>query len=137
VFAIADKGPAFPVQGGCETVLLVEDEPTLLEMIKRTREKHGYAVLAAAGPQEAIALPKAHSGNIRVLLTDVVMPQMNGRDLRERICGLHPGARTLFMSGYTADIIAHQGIVHDGLAFIQNPFAKKDLAAKLREILAQ
>jgi PAS domain S-box-containing protein len=135
--AIAEKGPALPVQGGCETVLLVEDEPTLLAMIKRTLEKLGYAVLAAAGPQEAIALAKAQSGNIHVLLTDVVMPQMNGRDLRERICGLHPGARTLFMSGYTADIIAHQGVVHDGLAFIQKPFAKKDLAAKLREILAQ
>jgi PAS domain S-box-containing protein len=137
VFAIADKVPAFPVQGGCETVLLVEDEPTLLAMIKRMLEKLGYAVLAAPGPEEAIILAKAQSGNIHVLLTDVVMPQMNGRDLRERICGLHPEVKTLFMSGYTADIIAHQGVVFDGLAFIQKPFSKKDLAARLGEILAR
>lgn len=136
VTPIAEKGHATKAPEGYETILLVEDEPTLLAMIKRMLESLEYNVLTALGPVEAMRLTEKYSSKIDLLLTDIVMPQMNGRDLAEHMQALQPDIKTLFMSGYTADIIADQGVVHEGLAFIQKPFAKKDLAAKLREILA-
>ncbi len=124
------------VAEGCETIMLVEDEPAILAMITRMVERLGYNVLAASSPTEALSIAAQHSGKIHLLLTDVVMPEMNGRELAEQIRTLRPEIETLFMSGYTADIIAKQGVVDEGLAFIQKPFSKKELAAKLREILA-
>ena len=120
---------------GHETILLVEDEPATLHMTCRMLEHHGYKVIPAVSPGEAIRLAREHSGEIHLLMTDVVMPEMNGRDLARTLQGLYPGVKRLFMSGYTADVIAHHGVLDDGVLFIQKPFDMKDLAAKIREVL--
>ncbi|MCA1792720.1 MAG: PAS domain S-box protein [Desulfobacteraceae bacterium] len=101
------------VAGGTETILLVEDEPTILRMTRMMLGRKGYSVIFAATPAEAIDLAKAHADKIHLLITDVVMPEMNGRDLAGQISELYPGIRLLFMSGYTADVIAHQGVLDD------------------------
>jgi PAS domain S-box-containing protein len=121
--------------GGSETILLVEDEPTILRMTRMMLERKGYSVLTAATPAEAIGLAETHADKIHLLMSDVVMPEMNGRDLAGQITALYPGIRLLFMSGYTADVIAHQGILDDGVAFIQKPFSMADMTVKVREVL--
>ncbi|MDZ7666100.1 MAG: PAS domain S-box protein [Desulfotignum sp.] len=121
--------------GGTETILLVEDEPTILRMTRMMLERKGYSVLPAATPGEAIDLAKTHADKIDLLMTDVVMPEMNGRDLAGQITALYPDIRLLFMSGYTANVIAHQGVLDDGVAFIQKPFSMAEMTEKVREIL--
>lgn len=130
----AGKESAAAVTGN-ETVLLVEDEPAILEMTGMMLHRLGYAVLSAGKPAEAIELARNHTGKIHLLITDVVMPEMNGRDLAQSIASLHPQIRRLFMSGYPADVIARQGVLDEGVLFIQKPFLMKDLAAKLREAI--
>lgn len=125
------------VSGGTETVLLVEDEPAMLVLSRKILTRLGYNVLSAATPGEALRLAKEFSGNIDILITDVVMPEMNGRDLARDLMRLYPGLKRLFMSGYTANVIAHQGVLDNGVNFIQKPFSVQDLAAKIREILEQ
>jgi CheY-like chemotaxis protein len=125
-----------PVPRGRETILLAEDEPVILEMTANMLEHFGYTVLTAGTPQEAIHKAKEHQGSIHLLMTDVVMPEMNGRDLAQNILNLYPDIRCLFMSGYTADIIAHQGVLNEGVYFIQKPFSMSKLADKVREALA-
>lgn len=120
---------------GHETILLVEDEPLFLDVIKSRLEKLGYAVLAASNPGDAIHQAREHAGQIDLMITDVVMPEMNGRDLAKNIMSLYPDIKRLFMSGYTADVIAHQGVLEEGVQFIQKPFAIKDLSAKIKETL--
>ncbi len=120
---------------GSEAILLVEDEPATLRMTKMLLEKLGYAVLAASTPGEAIRLAREHSGHIDLLITDVVMPKMNGRDLAKNLLAIYPEIRRLFMSGYTADVIAHQGVLDEGVHFLQKPFSRKNLAEKIREAL--
>ncbi|MFO7685212.1 MAG: ATP-binding protein, partial [Desulfobacterales bacterium] len=124
-----------PVRQGRETVLLVEDEPSILDLGKLMLEKLGYRVLAAATPGEALAMAETHCGEIDLLMTDVVMPEMNGRDLARRLLSLYPNLNRLFMSGYTANVIAHHGVLDEGVHFIQKPFSFKDLADKVREVL--
>jgi nitrogen-specific signal transduction histidine kinase/ActR/RegA family two-component response regulator len=121
--------------GGSETILLVEDEPTILRMTRMMLERKGYSVLMAATPAEAMEKAKSHSDVIDLLMTDVVMPEMNGRDLAGQITALYPDIRLLFMSGYTANVIAHHGVLDDGVAFIQKPFSMADMTAKVREVL--
>ena len=121
--------------GRGETVLLVEDETAILDMGKRMLERLGYTVLAASKPGDAIRLTEAYSGKIHLLMTDVVMPEMNGRDLAERMQALCPGLKCLFMSGYTANVIAHHGVLDPGVIFIQKPFSMMNLASKVREAL--
>ncbi|MFO7750836.1 MAG: PAS domain S-box protein [Desulfobacteraceae bacterium] len=121
--------------GGSETILLVEDEPSILRMTRMMLERKGYTVFTAATPAEALEKAKNHSGVIDLLMTDVVMPEMNGRDLAGQITALYPDIRLLFMSGYTANVIAHQGILDKGVAFIQKPFSMADMTVKLREVL--
>jgi len=121
--------------GGPETVLLVEDEAMLLKLAKTMLGKLGYSVLSASTPVEAIRLAREHTGTIHLLLTDVVMPEMNGRDLARQLLSLSPGLKCLFMSGYTANVIASHGVLEEGVHFIQKPFSLHDLAAKLREVL--
>lgn len=130
-----DGVEAEPVAGGGECILLVEDEPQLLKMTKMVLERKGYRVLAAAGPAEALALAAAQDGKIDLLATDVVMPGMNGRELAGRLQAANPQLRCLFMSGYTANVIAHHGVLDEGVAFIQKPVSSKDLVAKVREVL--
>jgi CheY-like chemotaxis protein len=121
--------------GGTETILLVEDEPMILDMTTTMLEMLGYTVLAAASPDEAIRLAKDHTGKIHLLMSDVVLPEMNGRDLAAQITALYPGIRLLFMSGYTANVIAHHGVLDDGVAFMQKPFLMADMTEKVREVL--
>jgi two-component system, cell cycle sensor histidine kinase and response regulator CckA len=129
------KGNQASVISGRETVLVVEDEPALLEMSKLMLEMQGYKVLSAASPREAIRLSREHSGKIDLLMTDVVMPEMNGRDLAENMLTLYPDLKCLFTSGYTANVIAHRGVLEEGVHFIQKPFSRNDLAMKVREVL--
>ncbi|WP_024333649.1 PAS domain S-box protein [Desulfotignum balticum] len=120
---------------GTETILVVEDEPAILRMTCMMLEQKGYTVLPAATPAEALEKVENHSCAIDLLLSDVVLPEMSGRDLAGQIMGLCPGIRILFMSGYTADVIAHQGVLDDGVAFIQKPFSMNDLLGKVRHAL--
>jgi len=120
---------------GSETVLVVEDEPMILDIATTMLESLGYTVLAAAGPVEAIRLARQHGDAIRLLMTDVVMPEMNGRLLANHLRALLPGLRCLFMSGYTANVIANRGVLDEGVHFIQKPFTLHALAAKIRETL--
>jgi PAS domain S-box-containing protein len=122
-------------QQGDETILLVEDEVAILEMTAQMLEQLGYTVLAASTPGEAIQLARDHSGGLDLLLTDVIMPEMNGRDLAKNILAMYPDLKRLFMSGYTADVIAHQGVLDPGVHFIQKPFNTHSLTAKIRETL--
>ncbi len=120
---------------GHETILLVEDEPAILSMTTMMLERQGYTVLAAGTPGGAIRLAEAYPGEIHLLMTDVVMPEMNGRDLAKNLLTLYPNIRRLFMSGYTADVIAHHGVLDAGVNFIQKPFSMQNLVAKVREAL--
>ncbi len=139
--AKAEQNVGTDVQGqptrGHETILLVEDEPMILEVTMAMLEPLGYNVVAAATPGEAIRLAREHAGKIDMLMTDVVMPEMNGRDLARNLLSLYPDIKRLFMSGYTADVVAHHGVLDEGVYFIQKPFTMHDLAAKIREVLYQ
>jgi len=132
---LPDKEADKQSEQGFETVLLVEDEPAILRMTAMMLEAGGYAVLAADTPGEAIRLANEHAGDIHLLMSDVVMPEMNGRDLARDILSIYPHIKCLFMSGYTANVIAHHGVLDDGVNFIQKPFSKGDLNSKVREIL--
>jgi PAS domain S-box-containing protein len=131
-----EKAAEIPLSRG-ETVLLVEDEPAILSMGKIMLEQLGYLVLATDRPGEAIRMAEEHAGEIQLLLTDVVMPNMNGRDLAERLHSLYPSMKSLFMSGYTADVIAHRGVLDKSVNFLQKPFSLRDLAVKVRQALKE
>ena len=127
--------PAPPPLAGHETILLVEDEPLLLHMTRILLEQAGYNVLAAHEPSAALQLAEHHAGKIDLLITDVVMPGMNGRELAQQLLDRQPDLRRLFMSGYTADVIADHGVLDSGVHFISKPFSPVELAAKIRETL--
>ena len=118
-----------------ETILVVEDDPTLLKMTIMMLQKLGYSTLSAGTPSEAIRAAEENSSEIHLVIADVVMPEMNGRDLAVQIQTIRPETKILFMSGYTADVIAHQGVLDKDINFIQKPFFLKDIAARIREIL--
>ena len=120
-----------------ETVLIVEDEIAVLELTKIMLARLGYTVLIAGTPGEALLLVEEYGDKIHLLITDVVMPEMNGRDLARQLKIITPGIKTLFMSGYTSDIIAHRGILDEGVDFIKKPFSSRDLATKVREVLGR
>ena len=122
-------------RGRGETVLLVEDEPAILRLGRTMIERLGYTVLSAGTPGEAIRLAESNASAIRLLITDVVMPGMNGRELAERIMQIKPGLRCLFVSGYTSSIIAIRGVLDEGVRFLQKPFSMADLALKIRDAL--
>jgi len=123
------------IQRGKETILVVEDEPAILKLAVRMLEKQGYTLLAAKTPGAAIETAKTYSGEIHLLITDVVMPEMNGRDLAEKLLPYFPGIKKLFMSGYTADVIANHGLLDTGIHFLPKPFSMRGLATKVREVL--
>jgi two-component system, cell cycle sensor histidine kinase and response regulator CckA len=120
---------------GVETILVVEDELSLLMLTTRTLERLGYTVLSTMKPKDAIRIAREHAGEIQLLITDVIMPEMNGRDMAEKLMSLIPNLKCLYMSGYTSDIIVHQGVLDEGLNFIQKPFTIQDMAAKVRNAL--
>lgn len=121
---------------GIETILLVEDEESLLQFAKRLLEQLGYTVLPASSPGQAIMIAGEYKGEIHLLMTDVIMPEMSGRDLRERISSMRSNIKCLYMSGYTADIIAQKGVLDEGIHFLEKPFTAEALSAKLREALS-
>ncbi|WP_333664150.1 PAS domain S-box protein [Desulfobacter postgatei] len=134
-FLPAHASPLRAEQGD-ETILLVEDEPDLLKMTTMMLQDLGYDVVAAGTPGEAIELARSHPGDIHLILTDVVMPEMNGRNLANTIKTVRPNIKCLFMSGYTANVIAHRGVLEKHVNFIQKPFSKEQLGAKIREMMA-
>jgi PAS domain S-box-containing protein len=138
-----DEAPAAAVKAeksvemprGTETILLVEDEEALLKLAELLLKRLGYTVLAAGTPGQAIHLVEEHAGAIHLLMTDVVMPEISGRELWKRLSALRPDLKCLYMSGYTADIITHHGVLDPGVYFLQKPFQLQVLALKLREAL--
>ena len=144
VYLLRDSGQAdavsreenleIPLSCG-ETILLVEDDDSILKLGKRILEELGYTVLASNTPNEAVNLAEAHAGVINLLITDVVMPEMNGYELSKHLQRTYLNLKVLFMSGYTANVIAHRGVLEDGVCFIPKPFSKKEMAVKVRNVL--
>ncbi|HOE66561.1 MAG TPA: PAS domain S-box protein [Candidatus Hydrogenedentes bacterium] len=132
--AMSEDDVAIP-SGRGETVLIVEDEVAILTLSKIMLERLGYRVLTATLPSEAMRLAQTHPDRIDLLATDVIMPEMNGRELARRLIEAHPHLKLLFMSGYTANVIAHQGVLDEGVNFIQKPFSMRDIAIKVRQVL--
>ncbi|MFH1299821.1 MAG: response regulator, partial [Planctomycetota bacterium] len=120
-----------------EVILLIDDEPMLSNVSKNILESLGYEVLAANSPREAIRIAQEYQGSIDLLLTDVVMPEMNGKDLYKSLKAIVPNLKVLFMSGYTVNIIADHGVINDGIFFLQKPFSRDELAIKVRQIIEQ
>ncbi|MCP4021240.1 MAG: response regulator, partial [Desulfobacteraceae bacterium] len=121
---------------GNETILLVEDEKSILKLTSIMLQRLGYNVVSASSPNEAVRIAEEPNvKDIHLLITDVIMPEMNGRDLSEKLLKSYPDLKCLFMSGYTANVIAHHGVLDEKVAFINKPFSKQDLAKKIREVL--
>ncbi len=125
------------IHGGQETVLVVEDEESIRRLTQRMLDRMGYRVLTADTPMKAIVLAQNDSEQIDLLITDVVMPEMNGRDLAKKLLEIYPDLNCLFMSGYTANAIAHHGVLDKGVSFLQKPFTLDKLASKVREALGE
>lgn len=119
---------------GTETVLLVEDEDQVRAILKQILENQGYHVLSASHGEEALAISQ-EPGDIQLMITDVVMPQMSGRELAERVIAARPSLRVPFMSGYTDDAIVRHGLLDEKLNFIQKPFDSATVSRKVREVL--
>jgi len=120
---------------GTETVLVVEDEKMLLEFVGTVLEEQGYKILAAGTPADALTITREYNSPIHLLITDVVMPGMNGRELKEAITPLYPDIKTLYVSGYTANVIAHRGMLDEGTAFLQKPFTVNALIVRVRQVI--
>ena len=129
------KKIAEPSPGGNETVLMVEDDESILVMAQSILTQLGYTVKTARRPDKAIDIAQRYQGKIDLLLTDVVMPLMNGRELAKRIEDIIPDLKCLYMSGYTANGIVHQAVLEDGVCFLPKPFSIRDLARTVREAL--
>ena len=128
------KSPDLP--RGTETILLAEDDPSLREMSATLLRRLGYTVLTAANGVEALGLKQQRDiGHIDLLFTDVVMPHMSGKELSDRIRAIYPHTKILFTSAYTESAIVHQGMLNEGVALLQKPFAPSALANKVREVL--
>lgn len=129
------EAPSAAARNGKETILLVEDEPGVRELTNMVLSRRGYSVLEALNPQDAERLAENHGSEIHLLLTDVVMPGISGRELAKKLTARHPNLRVLYMSGYTYNVIAEDGTLEDGLSFLQKPFTPQILAQKVRETL--
>jgi CheY-like chemotaxis protein len=132
VATVAESGPIEP---GTETILVVEDEANLRYLARQFLEKQGYRVLEAADGAVAMQIAVAHEGVIHLLLTDVIMPGMNGRELAQRISEIRPQTKILYMSGYTENVIGHNGMLDAGIRLLQKPFTLRDLKGRVREAL--
>ena len=129
-------GAGGPTEAAVETLLVVEDQESVRSFAVAALKGEGYRVIEASDGNEAIAVAGRHPEGLHLLLTDVVMPGMNGKELSERLRALHPNMKVLFISGYTADVIAHRGVLDPGVAFLHKPFNPEELAAKVREVLS-
>jgi CheY-like chemotaxis protein len=132
---IQGKKVANVMQGHGETILVVEDDLLILKLTEKIFNGLDYTLLTAGTPKAAIRLTQEHTGKIHLLITDVIMPEMNGRELAEQLQSLFPDLKCIFMSGYTADALAHQEVLKNGAFFIQKPFSKIDLTTIVRKIL--
>jgi len=121
---------------GTETVLVVEDHAEVCALATAILGGYGYSVLAAAGGADALRIATQHTGPIHLLLTDVVMPGMSGRELADRMTALRPSLRVLYMSGHTESTLASQGVLAPAIAYLPKPFSPEKLAGKIREVLA-
>jgi len=131
--AAPDRPPS--ASKGRESILLVEDEQVVRQLGKTVLKDQGYTVIEAADGESAEEIFRSHRDEIQLIVTDVVLPRMNGRELVERLRALKPGVHVLYMSGYTSDAIVHHGVLDEGISFIQKPFAMQALLAKVREVL--
>jgi PAS domain S-box-containing protein len=132
---IEEQSADSKIAGGSETILLVEDEAAVLDMVKNVLEGLGYTVFSASLPGEALRTASERNGDFDLLITDVVMPEMTGQELSKSLIASYPAIKCLFMSGYTGDVIAPQGIFKEGINYIQKPFSRQDLAGKVRSVL--
>ena len=123
--------------GGSETVLVVEDDDSLRNFVEKSLQSHGYRVLVAENGEDALRVGKEHEGPIDLMVTDVVIPKMGGKEVAERLQPLYPHMKVIYMSGYTDNAIAHHGVLAPGLNFIEKPFSPEDLARKVRKVLDQ
>jgi len=124
-----------PAPRGSETILLVEDDAQLRALARTILARQGYAVLDAATPAEALSISQQHGGKIDLLVTDVVMPQMSGRELARALLKSRPSTKVLYMSGYTDNAIVHNGVLDAGLSFLQKPLTPDALTHKVRQVL--
>jgi len=131
--AEAKETPA--ARAGTETILLVEDEEAVRELASMILSAKGYSVVEARSSKEAEQIGAQRSGEIHLLLTDIIMPGTSGRELARRMMARHPRMRVLYMSGYTDNVLAQDGVLEQGVSFLQKPFTPADLAQKVREVL--
>jgi CheY-like chemotaxis protein len=129
-----DSAERKPLPGGEGNILLVEDDDMVRQTITATLKKLGYHVIVAETPAEALEICGRAEAEVDVLLTDVVMPGMDGKQLKDKIESISPGIRTLFMSGYTSEAISHRGVLDEGVNFIQKPFTNHELAVKVHKV---
>jgi len=129
----APRTPSAPAN---ETILLVEDSDALREVTLEFLRAAGYRVLEAGDPAEALRVAGGHAGPIHLLLTDVIMPGCNGRELAAKLQPLHPETRVLYMSGYAGSALIHQGALKEGITLLSKPFSRNELMEKIRELLA-
>jgi CheY-like chemotaxis protein len=143
VYLPAVEGSAAPRSGqdegekpaGSETILVCEDDGAVRRLAQRILDGAGYTVLVAAHPGEALELASGHPDPIHLLVTDVIMPDMNGKELAEDLTASRSDLKTLYISGYTDDGIAHHGVVEEGVGFLQKPFTQMDLLQRVRAVL--
>lgn len=133
--AVIDSPAPQPAAVGSGTILIVEDDAQVRNLASTVLERTGYKVIAAERGQQAVEALQRYSGEVHLLLTDVIMPDMNGRKVFENVARLYPEVRVLYMSGYTDDVIAHHGVIDQGVDFIQKPFTLKALVYKVQEML--
>jgi two-component system, cell cycle sensor histidine kinase and response regulator CckA len=134
---VETEGHTAKVSRGSETVLIVEDDDMVRSLVRETLSRHGYRILDAGDPVEARRKSETHKGNIQLLITDVVMPKVNGRELAIQLTRRRPDMKVLYMSGYTQNVVLNSGIAHGEVPFLQKPFTPQQLAEKVREVLEQ
>jgi CheY-like chemotaxis protein len=132
---IAIRNDKAKVAGGKETVLLVEDEIFVRQLAATVLRERGYTVIEAANGAEGLFFAPQHQGKIDLVLTDVVMPVMNGKEMADALRKTHPDTKVLFTSGYSAEVIGHHGVLEPGIEFLQKPFQGTALARRVREVL--
>jgi CheY-like chemotaxis protein len=131
----ADASPSRPTLAGAETILLVEDEEMVREPARRLLDRFGYAVLDASNADDALELVRRHPGTIDLLLTDVVMPGRSGKQLADDVLAVRPTTKVLFMSGYSRNVIVHNGVLDEGVDLVEKPFSANDLLRRVRATL--
>ena len=135
--AVESVGPETQsTAGASETILVVEDEKAVRDLTMRMLERLGYRLLAAASGAEAIEVSRAFAGTIHLLLTDVVMPNMSGRQLADELALSRPGMKVLYLSGYTENTVLHHGVLDANVEFLPKPFSREVLSRRIREILS-